>query len=76
MSEFVKNYVTLSNVIIMLLVIGIIILFNVKNKNNNENFCTCLGLGNKSCRDPDEMRRLYNEGILTEFTIPNLRERN
>lgn len=33
-----------------------------------ESFCTCQGLGRKTCNNPQVMQALYNTNTLTEYT--------
>lgn len=35
---------------------------------NSDGFCTCQGIGNKRCPDPQNLQQLYRKGELTEFT--------
>ncbi len=36
-----------------------------------EGMCLCGGVGQKICQDSDTVRRLYDEGKVTEYTIGN-----
>ncbi len=64
-----KHLVCGSVVILLLLVVvtGVCLI----KRGNSENFCTncvCSGLEKKTCQNKEELQRLYNEGVLTEFT--------
>jgi hypothetical protein len=36
-----------------------------------DGFCLCNGIGQSVCQDSNEMKRLYTEGKVTEYTIGN-----
>jgi len=39
-------------------------------KKQKDGFCTCSGLQTKLCNNPEELKRLYREGKLTEYNFP------
>ena len=57
-------------VVISLALIGALVFLLVKCENKGDGFCICSGMQNKACPDPNNLRRLYSEGKLTEYTLP------
>ena len=60
--------------ILISLVVGTVIIgivaYKLHESKTKSNFCLCSGLGGKYCSDPNELKRFYAEGKITEFTIP------
>lgn len=52
-----------------LFAVGVLAFLLVRCKNNKDHFCgTCQGIGNKVCTDRALLKKLYNNGTLTEST--------
>lgn len=57
--------------IILSLVAAFVIWWNWPTCTPGETFCNCSGLqANDYCNDPQELKRLYDNGEITEQTIP------
>jgi hypothetical protein len=66
-----KIYHTVIALVSVVLIMVYIKKYKKYNKDNSEDFCQCSGLqSTKFCGQPKELKRLYAEGILTEYTIP------
>ena len=62
------NVAMIIYVVVSLVAIGVLVYFYTRCK-KGENFCgACHGIGIKSYPDRPLVRRLYDEGKLTEFT--------
>ena len=64
--KFSKEYLLIS---FLLLLIAYIITELIKCRNKDK-FCQCNGMETKVCVDPQLLKQLYAENILTETNLP------
>ena len=62
-----SNTLFLLYLVVSLVAMGVMAYYLVKCHNKSD-FCMCSGMDNKYCPDPNELKRLYAEGKLTEYS--------